>query len=55
MARNVKFHIKSFGWDFIFGAQHGNDPEAEAFLILTEVPSDCAVEQSVDETVHPSE
>jgi hypothetical protein len=53
VARNVKFHIKSFGWDFIFVAQHGND--TEAFLLLTEVPSDCAVEQSVDEMVHPSE
>jgi hypothetical protein len=53
VARNVKFHIRDFGWDFIFGAQHGN--HTEAFLILTEVPSDCATEQSVDDTIHPSD
>ena len=33
------FHSKNFGWNFILGAQHGNDTEVKPFLILTEVAS----------------
>ena len=55
MARDVQFRINNFGWKFILGAQHGNDPEAKPFLIPTEVPSDCAVEYKVDRTVRLGE
>ena len=53
MPRDVQFRIDNFGWNFILGAQHGNDTEAKPFLIPTEVPSDCAVEYKVDETLRP--